>query len=284
MKVTRIRQGNGKLSKDWYIDYRVLGRRVRLRVGPNKKQAELVLGEIRSRLAKGQLGELLPEVRRVTRRLFRDFAADFEERTKLHYRPSTWARNKSRISILVAFFGDTHLDAIDTDLVEQFRRHRDATGKRQIAIEPAVEQHASVGLDGELLIAVRGDVGLRLEAKIGRVRMGTDDSEAALRGRKRARLECDETALIAHHEEAAPRCEVPHVAFGKRGESGCLEATNDLGHRVVGRWASVDEGEQIRDQVRHRHTIAGPQRLGCVYFSQTTSWRLAVTKARHSGR
>jgi hypothetical protein len=46
MGVFRRRYPDGQLSKDWYIDYRVNGKRYKRRIGPHKKLAEQVLMDV----------------------------------------------------------------------------------------------------------------------------------------------------------------------------------------------------------------------------------------------
>jgi integrase len=124
VRVTRISRAGGKKSPCYYVDYTVMGRRRRVRVGPNKKQAEDVLAEIRSRLARGELGDLLPETKRAARKTFEQFRKDYEAKTEIVYRASSRDRNKSRYKVLDTFFGKYRLDQIDTDLVERFRNQR----------------------------------------------------------------------------------------------------------------------------------------------------------------
>lgn len=88
------------------------------------------MAEVMTRMARGQLGDLLPQVRKAKRIFFSDFAKEYEEKTALQYRASTRKTNRPRIGILVAFFGSHRLDEIDTDLVESFRRKRHAAGAK----------------------------------------------------------------------------------------------------------------------------------------------------------
>ena len=53
MGVFRRRYPDGRLSKDWYIDYRINGKRFKRRIGPNKKLAEQVLMDIELKRVKG---------------------------------------------------------------------------------------------------------------------------------------------------------------------------------------------------------------------------------------
>jgi len=60
--VTEEKMGVFKKNGYWYIDYYVDGRRKREKVGPNKRQAELVLKKRRVQVAEGKfliLGGLL---------------------------------------------------------------------------------------------------------------------------------------------------------------------------------------------------------------------------------
>ena len=53
MGVLRRQYPDGRLSKDWFIDYRINGKRYKRRIGPNKKLAEQVLMDIEVKKAKG---------------------------------------------------------------------------------------------------------------------------------------------------------------------------------------------------------------------------------------
>jgi hypothetical protein len=53
MGVFHRRYPNGRVSKDWYIDYRIHGKRYKRRIGLNKKLAEQVLMDIELKDVKG---------------------------------------------------------------------------------------------------------------------------------------------------------------------------------------------------------------------------------------
>jgi hypothetical protein len=53
MGVFRRQYPDGRLSKDWYIDYYINGKRYKRKIGPNKKLAEQVLMDIELKQAKG---------------------------------------------------------------------------------------------------------------------------------------------------------------------------------------------------------------------------------------
>jgi hypothetical protein len=53
MGLFQRRYKDGRLSKDWYINYRIHGKQFKRRIGPNKKLAEQVLMDIELKQAKG---------------------------------------------------------------------------------------------------------------------------------------------------------------------------------------------------------------------------------------
>ena len=108
-------------------------------------------------------------------------------------------------------------------------------GKREVAVEPGVEQRAPVGLDAELPIAVRFDVGTRLEAQIGGVRMRTDDPKAPLGRGGLADLERDEASLVANRVAPIARRKVPDLVFANRPIPRSPQAADGLSDCVIGR-------------------------------------------------
>jgi hypothetical protein len=65
MGVFRRRCPDGRLSNDWYIDYRLNGRRYKRRIGPSKKLAEQLLTDVEGKKARGHyLG--VHEVKQIT--------------------------------------------------------------------------------------------------------------------------------------------------------------------------------------------------------------------------
>jgi hypothetical protein len=59
MCVCRRRYPDGRLSKDWDIDYRVNGKRYKRRIVPNKKLAEQVLMDTKVKKAKSEYLECM---------------------------------------------------------------------------------------------------------------------------------------------------------------------------------------------------------------------------------
>ena len=129
--------------------------------------------------------------------------------------------------------------------------HDDTAGERQIAVEPGVEQHAAIGLDRELGVAVAVHVGDRLQAQIRRIGVGPDDSEARFRRRPAPDLEGREAPAGAHDITSIARRNGPDVRFFESRKTGLFESQGDGRDRVIGRGRSIDELEEVRDQVLH---------------------------------
>jgi hypothetical protein len=134
----------------------------------------------------------------------------------------------------------------------------DAAGDREVAVEPGVEQRGSVGLDAELPVAVRLDVGARLQPEVGRVGVCADDPEAALGRRRGSDLKGDDAASGANCIPARAGLEAPGLVLSQRLEAARLEPADRLRDRVVGRGRTIDEAEQIGDGVGHARSLATP--------------------------
>ena len=135
----------------------------------------------------------------------------------------------------------------------------------QVAIEPGVKQEAAVGLDGELTVAVRRDVGPRLHSQVRRVGVRADDPEAPADGGLGPDLEGDQAPATADREAAISGGEVPDLVLCARPEAASFEPARRLGDGVVGRGRGVDEREQVANEVRHSREgsdARGPRQLG----------------------
>jgi integrase len=126
MGVFRRRYPDGQLSKDWYIDYRVNGRRYKRRIGPNKKLAEQVLTDIEVKKAKGDyLG--IHELKKI---LFSDCLDEYLEWAQVNKAPNTYAMNRFYANHLrEAFTG--YLSALTAKQVENYKV------KRRASVAPA---------------------------------------------------------------------------------------------------------------------------------------------------
>jgi len=119
MGVFKRRYPDGTESTDWYIDYRVNGKRFKRRIGPNKKLAEQVLMDIEVKKAKGEyLG--VHEVKKIA---FADFAREylaFAESTKA---ASIYAGNVRETQRLMRAF-EGYLAKLTTALIEKYKVQR----------------------------------------------------------------------------------------------------------------------------------------------------------------
>jgi integrase len=122
MGVFRRRYPDGRVSKDWYIDYRINGRRFKRRIGPNKKVAEQVLMDVEVKKAKGDyLG--IHEVKKI---LFTDCLDEYLTWAQVNKAPNTFAMNRFYADRLrEAFTG--YLSALTAKQVENYKVKRRAT-------------------------------------------------------------------------------------------------------------------------------------------------------------
>src|SRR5215218_7546474 len=141
---------------------------------------------------------------------------------------------------------------------------RDATlghqpaGHAKLAIEPGVEQRATIDLDAELSIARSPQVGLGLQLEAGRIRMATDHAKwrepigsgRNAPGHRRAFAD----------QDVAPGRGIPGVGLGLSREAHLAQSPGDLRGRVVGRRTGLDEVHKIIDMIiatGHHATVAG---------------------------
>jgi integrase len=127
MGVFRRRYPDGRLSNDWYIDYRINGRRFKRRIGSNKKLAEQVLMDVEVKRAKGEyLG--VHEEKKI---LFGDFAQEYLTFAKGTKAATTYAGNIREMQRLArAFHG--YLSKLTTGAIE-----KDKVQRRQV-VAPAI--------------------------------------------------------------------------------------------------------------------------------------------------
>jgi integrase len=126
MGVFRRRYPDGQRSKDWYIDYRVNGKRYKRRIGPNKKLAEQVLMDVEVKKAKGDyLG--IHEAKKI---LFSDCLSEYLEWAQVNKAPNTYVMNRYYADRLrEAFTG--YLPALTAKQVENYKV------KRRASVAPA---------------------------------------------------------------------------------------------------------------------------------------------------
>jgi site-specific recombinase XerD len=111
-----------KRNKIWYLDYRVDGRRIRKRVGPSKKVAELELKNIEVKLAKGEMG-IVERKKKIN-----DYIKEFTKFLEANKKPKT----KQRYLEVLSHFQDfllyyphvTFLSHIQSKLIEEYKQRR----------------------------------------------------------------------------------------------------------------------------------------------------------------
>ena len=120
-----------KKGKSWYIDYYGKGRRKRERIGPNRRQAQLVLDKRRVQIAENKFFE----IKRTKKVLFRDFARVYLE---TYSRPNkrSWTRDETSMKNRNVFFRRKYLHEITPLSIEQYKKARmNKVSPRTINIE-----------------------------------------------------------------------------------------------------------------------------------------------------
>ena len=97
-----------KSKKDgaWWIDYRHKGRRYRKKVGSSKRQAEIVLGKVKSQIAENKFLDVTKN-QQITLPEFLKFY--LSEYSYINNKPSTHYRNTKIAENLKRHFGNIHL-------------------------------------------------------------------------------------------------------------------------------------------------------------------------------
>ena len=119
MGVFKRRYPDGRLSKDWYINYCIKGKQHKEKIGPNKKLAEQVLMDIQLKHAKGEYLEVYEE----KKIRFFDFAKEYLEFAKSTKAQSTYAGNVREMQRLLRAF-DVYLSGLTTALIEKYKVKR----------------------------------------------------------------------------------------------------------------------------------------------------------------
>jgi integrase len=119
MGVFKRRYPDGRLSKDWYINYCINGEQHKEKIGPNKKLAEQVLMDIQLKHAKGEYLEVYEE----KKIRFFDFAKEYLEFAKSTKAQSTYAGNVREMQRLLRAF-DVYLSGLTTALIEKYKVQR----------------------------------------------------------------------------------------------------------------------------------------------------------------
>jgi integrase len=134
MGVFRRRYPDGRVSKDWYINYRVNGQQFKRRIGPNKKLAEQVLMDIEVKKAKKDfLG--IHEAKKI---LFEDALTEYLNWAQVSKAPNTYTMNRFYAAHLRETFRG-YLSALTAKQVEDYKVKRraevsPATVNRELAL------------------------------------------------------------------------------------------------------------------------------------------------------
>src|SRR3989338_2657558 len=119
-------------GKNWYIDYRFKGRRIREMVGSSKTLAQAVLQKRKVEIAENKF----LDIQKDSKIKFKDFVATYLE---MHSKPNKLSWKSSDFYILkslVSFFGEKRLSEIDSLMVEEYKI------ERRMQVSPATTNRA----------------------------------------------------------------------------------------------------------------------------------------------
>ena len=111
-----------KRKKTWYINYTIDGKRVRKRIGPSKKVAELELKNIEVKLSKGDVEPVIKKKR------VDDYFEEIRKFVKVNKKFKTQQRYLEVLSHFEDFLSTfpyiTYLAQIHSKLIEDYKQHR----------------------------------------------------------------------------------------------------------------------------------------------------------------
>lgn len=111
-----------KRGRYWYVDVRVKGRRLRKRIGPSKRDAELVLSDLEVKVAKEEFGFLREKV------ALEAFFDRFIQHSITHHRPKTTERYRNVIDHFRAFLeAETKalfLSDVTREIIDRYKAYR----------------------------------------------------------------------------------------------------------------------------------------------------------------
>jgi integrase len=110
----------------WMVDlYDHAGKRIRIKVGRSKKLAETVEAELKLKIAKKEfLG--IDDSKKV---LFKDFANEYREWAAINHRKNTFAKDQRVTDMLLPIWGNTLVQNINPQMIEQFKAMRNQSIK-----------------------------------------------------------------------------------------------------------------------------------------------------------
>ncbi|MFC1833237.1 tyrosine-type recombinase/integrase [Thermodesulfobacteriota bacterium] len=106
---------------NWWIDFYHQGKRIRRKVGPSKKVAEMALADVQVKKAKNDfLGVCEPK-----RIPFKDFAAEYLEYSRANKALSSYERDETVVRAhLVPVWGDYQMSRITSKMIEDYKLKR----------------------------------------------------------------------------------------------------------------------------------------------------------------
>jgi len=107
-------------NSTYYIEYRHESRRIREKIGQNRKFAEMVLAKRKVEIAENKF----LDKKEVVKTKFSDMVEKYIELYLKINRPTWWKSEKHNLRHLQAFFGDKHLHEITSLDVEKFKVDR----------------------------------------------------------------------------------------------------------------------------------------------------------------
>jgi integrase len=110
-----------KKQGNWWIDFYHQGKRIRRKVGPSKKVAEMALADVQVKKAKNDfLGVCEPK-----KILFKDFSAEYLEYSRANKAKSSYERDVTTIlKHMVPIWGDERIDRITSKMIEDYKLTR----------------------------------------------------------------------------------------------------------------------------------------------------------------
>jgi site-specific recombinase XerD len=111
-----------KRGRNWFINIRVRGRRIRKRVGPSKRIAELALKDAEVRVARDEFGFTKDDI------LIDTFLDRFLDYSRTNHQPRTTARYRAVIDHLQAFLRSmpniTCLSEVSPEIIDRYKVYR----------------------------------------------------------------------------------------------------------------------------------------------------------------
>ncbi|MEW6349731.1 MAG: tyrosine-type recombinase/integrase [Thermodesulfobacteriota bacterium] len=110
-----------KKQGNWWIDFYHQGKRIRRKVGPSKRLAEMALADVQVKKAKNEfLGVCQPK-----KILFKDFVDEYVKESKAEKARSSYERDGTTINThLLPFWGEERIDRITPKMIKDYRDER----------------------------------------------------------------------------------------------------------------------------------------------------------------